>query len=383
VTNEDIINVNGSVTGGLDGIDAAGTGDSLHINGSVVGNYGNGVDIGSSTLVIGGKGDVFGVVYGVYADGNSADIQNSGHLSGGSFGFAVYAATGVSLTNDGSVTGVEIIDDSSTSIDNSGLISLLSGPVAIGLQNSTDVFIENSGTVHGNLTVDTASSVTVQNFGNWHGQFEIESSSNSVFNTGTISNGILFGTFSNSTTGNSVVNDGTIHGGIAFNTVGGTPGGDTLINSGTIYGAVHMSTNETLTNTGTIHGNVYFTSGTTIDSGDTFDNSNGIVLGTVNGGGGTDTFIIGLGSNTYNPGGGTDHFDFGAGFGNDIIDNFKTGTGHDYISFSGGDFSSFTELQTHMTQVGGNTIITLESGSTIELHALTMTHLSSADFIFG
>jgi len=379
------VTVNGSVTGS-GGIFATANDQTIRVNGSVDGSE-DGIQIFATYQLvdIGAKGDVYGYYVGLEATGTDQDVKNSGHISGGdNVGLFAYGSTGLTLVNDGAINGIEVTASSGTSIQNAGLISSETGTNAIQVISlSTGTFIENSGTVHGNLIADPTSSVTVQNFGSWNGQFQIESSSNSVFNTGTISNGMIFGTFSNSTSGNSIVNDGTIHGGIEFNTVEGTPGNDTLTNSGTIYGGVHMSTNETLTNTDTIHGNVYFSSGTTIDSGDTFDNSNGVVLGTINGGGGYDTFIIGTGSNTYNPAGYNDHFDFGASFGNDIIDGFKTGTGHDYISFSGGDFSSYTELQTHMTQVGGNTIITLESGSTIELHALTMTHLSSADFIFG
>ena len=36
-----------------------------------------------------------------------------------------------------------------------------------------------------------------------------------------------------------------------------------------------------------------------------------------------------------------------------------------------------------MAQVGANTVITLASGSTIDLHGINMTHLAAADFIFG
>jgi len=385
------VTVNGSVAGNSFGINATDNYQTIRVNGSIDGTNpedGTGIQINATqqTVDIGVKGDVYGAEgYGLQVAGTHDYVKNSGHISsGGGIGVEAYGATGLTLVNDGAIDAIVVASSSDTSIQNAGFISSELGTLAISVgSESTGTFIENSGTVHGNLTVDSTSGVNVQNFGSWNGQFEIESSSNSLTNTGNISNGIDFGTISDSTTGNYVTNDGTIHGGIEFNTVGGTEGSDTLINSGTIYGPIHMSTAETLTNTGTIHGNVYFSAGTTTDSGDTFDNSNGIVLGTINGGGGYDTFIIGTGSNTYNPSGQFDHFDFGASFGNDIIDGFKTGTGHDYISFSGGDFSSFTELQTHMTQVGGNTIITLESGSTIELHALTMTHLSAADFIFG
>jgi len=413
VDDGDTILVDGSVNGGYNGIDADGAATTVIVNGSVDGtNFGiyasandqiirvngsvdnsdpesgAGVAINSydQWVDIGVKGDLFGLGIGLEVTGADDIVRNGGHISGYIVaGVVAYGSTGLTLVNDGAIDTIQVGSSSDTSIQNAGLISSERGNAAISvLSESTGTSIENSGTVHGSLSVDATCSVIVQNFGIWNGQLDIESSSNSVINTGNISNGINFGTISDSTAGNSVTNDGTIHGGIEFNTVAGTAGVDTLTNSGTIYGPVHMSNNETLTNTGTINGNVYFaTTGEAAGNGDTFNNSNGIVLGTINGGGGYDTFIIGTGSNTYNPSGQFDHFDFGASFGNDIIDGFKTGTGHDYISFSGGDFSSFTELQTHMTQVGGNTIITLESGSTIELHALTMTHLSAADFIFG
>ena len=120
-----------------------------------------------------------------------------------------------------------------------------------------------------------------------------------------------------------------------------------------------------------------------IQSDDIFDNSNGVVIGSINGGSGNNTFIIGTGSNVYNPSGVADKLDFGAAFGNDVINGFKTGVGHDVITFSGGDFSSFAELQSHMAQVGVNTVITLEAGSTIDLTHTTIAHLSAVDFVFG
>ena len=387
----DSVAVDGSVSGADVGIAANGYGDIIHVNGSVeAASEGGavGIELDSSQaeqIDISAKGDVFGATDGIYVQQSSGDtIKNGGHVSGYTEGVDITGSSTLTLTNDGTISGIALNDSTDIAIRNSGLISTETGPVAIGLTNqSADVTIENSGTVHGNLSVDSASDqLSVQNAGNWNGQLDIGTVSSSVTNTGSISGGISFGSATISSTGNAVDNDGTIHDGVSFSGTGGPASGDTLVNAGSIFGAVSMGVNETLTNAGTIHGNVYFATANPTPSSDVFDNSNGIVIGTVNGGSGNDTFIVGLGSNTYNLGGVGDHFYFDASFGNDVISGFKTGAGHDTIAFSGVDFTSFAELQTHMTQVGANTVITLEPGSTIELTHTTIAHLVAADFIF-
>lgn len=381
----DIVIVNGFVdAGGADGIALGGSSSTLTVDGSVKG-FGNGIsDYGNDTVIridgsveglntasgqgvllndqdqtadIGVKGTVFGATTGLGVAGAGDTVNNSGHISG-EIGVFANGSQGFDLINSGEINGV-------------------------ALASATATWIDNSGSVRGNLTIDVASNAAVQNSGIWNGQFDIESSGNTVTNLGSITKGIDFGSEVFSTSSNMVTNDGTIHGGISFDAAYGVRGNDTLTNSGTIYGGVTMSLGDTLVNTGTIHGNVSFATENGNQSSDVFDNSNGIVVGSINGGSSNDTFIIGQGSNTYNPSGISDHFDFGTAFGNDIINGFKTGANHDTITFSGGDFTSFAELQTHMTQVGANTVITLDPGSTIELMHTTIVHLVAADFVFG
>ena len=388
----DSVAVDGSVSGADVGIAANGYGDIIHVNGSVeAASEGGavGIELDSSQaeqIDISAKGDVFGATDGIYVQQSSGDtIKNGGHVSGYTEGVDITGSSTLTLTNDGTISGIALNDSTDIAVQNSGSISTESGPVAISLTNqSADVTIENSGTVHGNLNVDSASDqLSVQNNGNWNGQLDIGTVSSSVTNTGSISGGISFGSATTSSVGNVVDNDGTIHDGVSFSGSSGPASGDTLVNAGSIFGAVSMGVNEMLTNTGTIHGNVYFATANGTPSSDVFDNSNGIVIGSIYGGSGNDTFVIGLGSNTYYLSGVGDHFYFDASFGNDVINGFKTGPGHDTIAFSGGDFTSYAELQTHMTEVGTNTVITLEPGSTIELHGINMVHLSAADFTFG
>jgi hypothetical protein len=400
--------VNGTASGSLFGIQASGNNEDVHVNGTVdaIGSGGFGIQMlgANQTLDIGVRGDVFGGFGGVNMQGMNQFVRNAGHISvlwddGG---------TGLAVSNEGSIAGLLLTNSANTTIENAGLISTLNQGIAIDIaMQSGGTSVENSGAIHGSLDCDATSTVVVENSGSLNGQVVILSSGNSVTNSGGISKGVIFGSATIATSGNVVINDGTIHGsvsffaesgtasgdsvtnagtidgGIVFNTAYGIQGNDTLTNSGTINGGVTMGINETLTNAGTIHGNVYFATESGIKSSDVFDNSNGIVIGSINGGSSDDTFIIGHGSNIYNPSGISDDFDFGTTFGNDVINGFKTGSGHDVISFSGGDFTSFAELETHMTQVGKNTVITLEPGSSIELTHTTMTHLVAADFIFG
>ncbi|GGE23271.1 hypothetical protein GCM10011390_48360 [Aureimonas endophytica] len=57
--------------------------------------------------------------------------------------------------------------------------------------------------------------------------------------------------------------------------------------------------------------------------------------------------------------GGADTFVFGQGFGKDVVKGFEagSGTGHDVLAFDDSLVSSFSELQTHMTKLGGDTLL--------------------------
>jgi Big-like domain-containing protein len=100
----------------------------------------------------------------------------------------------------------------------------------------------------------------------------------------------------------------------------------------------------------------------------------------------TDSFNFGFHSNmTLTGGGSNENFDFSSGFGNatitDFIPHSQLSTNNDMISFAGGLFSSFADLQQHMTQAGSATVITDGHGDTLTLLHVSMASLHPTDFL--
>ncbi len=83
---------------------------------------------------------------------------------------------------------------------------------------------------------------------------------------------------------------------------------------------------------------------------------------------------------------GWDTFWFNAQFGNDIIDDFKVGTGrlHEAVNFHGvPELNSFASVMSHTTQVGKNTVISLGADNTVQLNNVKMSSLRAANFTFA
>ena len=121
-----------------------------------------------------------------------------------------------------------------------------------------------------------------------------------------------------------------------------------------------------------------------VDTGGDWDwvsGSNGAVYlasaqATVTGTGDT----VGLsGSSSVTMSGGSNAFDFGTAFGKDVIGGFAS---TDSIQFSATDFASWSALQSHMSQSGANTVITLDANDTVTLTNVTKTSLTASQFKF-
>ncbi len=121
-----------------------------------------------------------------------------------------------------------------------------------------------------------------------------------------------------------------------------------------------------------------------------------IILGfngndTLNGNNGADVLIGGAGTDTMNGGAGNDTFVFGAGFGTDTVNGFDAdagGGGQDLIAVSASLGLSAADIggRIIITDLGANTLITIDGGSTITLIGVDGTGanvITSADFIFG
>ncbi|PZQ60281.1 MAG: hypothetical protein DI570_14455 [Phenylobacterium zucineum] len=107
----------------------------------------------------------------------------------------------------------------------------------------------------------------------------------------------------------------------------------------------------------------------------------GAGIDSLSAGDGADTLAGGLGDDVLAGGRGADLFVFGAGFGRDIIVDFKPV--EDDIRFVGSGFSDFADMMGHATQVGANVLIAAAGGHTLQLNNIQLASLQSADFLFA
>ncbi|MBX9910664.1 MAG: hypothetical protein K2Z25_18390 [Beijerinckiaceae bacterium] len=115
---------------------------------------------------------------------------------------------------------------------------------------------------------------------------------------------------------------------------------------------------------------------------DVVDGGNG--NDTINGAGGNDVITGGSGDDSLSGGTGNDVFVFAAGFGKDTIVDFSAGSGvADIVSLSlGTAFDTFAEVLAATTQVGANSLITIDANTTITLQNIQKTALVVDDFQF-
>ncbi len=278
----------------------------------------------------GSVGSVSPTIAAVSFGGSEADLEN-----GGTIGGAVDLTSGTdTVVNTGAINGNILFQEGATGAD--GRDSLTN----LGSISGELAFFNSAGTE--SVTNDAAGTIT--------GGVNLGSEGGSLFNSGKIDGGV----FSSASTANDrVTNTGTISGGITFD------GTQNFTNDGQIYGDVLLGSNGTMTNAGTINGSL------TMGAGDTADLSPGAISGTIE-------------AST------ADTFEFGGNFGDETIYNFTAGTGstHDTIQFATNDFASFSAVRAARSQVGGDTVIRLDSADSITLVGVTATSLVSADFKF-
>ena len=172
-----------------------------------------------------------------------------------------------------------------------------------------------------------------------------------------------------------LTNSGTMHGVVYF------ADQSELINSGTITGEVQFGASDnTLTNNGTIQGEV------ALGAGDSFTN-NGAIHGYLSVGA-SDQLDMGTGTVSEPISASTsDVFQFNGSFGKYEIAGFAAyathHTNYDIIDFASDDLTSYTELQSHMAQVGADVVITLDATDDIVLLGTKLTYLNTHDLAFS
>jgi hypothetical protein len=103
----------------------------------------------------------------------------------------------------------------------------------------------------------------------------------------------------------------------------------------------------------------------------------------LNGGSGNDTLEGGGGHDTLIGGAGSDTFIFGPHDGVDTISDFQASAGGDQVVLSGiSGVSSYSDVLSHLSQVGSDAVLNFGSGETLTFHSVSTSSLSAADFQF-
>ncbi|KPF72828.1 adhesin [Bosea sp. AAP35] len=203
---------------------------------------------------------------------------------------------------------------------------------------------------------------------------------------------LLFGT------GNDIVTGGNgadaFDGGAGSDTLKGGAGddmlwggaGDDMLDGGSGHDAIFGGTGNDTIKAGSGNDVIEAGSGDDIvDAGSGDD----IVLGgagndIIDGGSGADRIEGGAGDDILTGGSGHDVFVFAAGFGKDSITDFKTaGTSADVIEFSTALFADFDEAIDAATQVGADTVFTIDADTTLTLKGIQIASLAQDDFRFA
>ncbi len=104
----------------------------------------------------------------------------------------------------------------------------------------------------------------------------------------------------------------------------------------------------------------------------------------LSGGAGDDRLDGGLANDTLSGGAGDDTFVFKVGYGKDVVTDFAAGSGlGDVLELSlGTAFDTFAEMIAASAQVGANTVITIDTATSITLQNIQKTALVADDFRF-
>lgn len=314
----------------------------------------------------GAPGDIviFGDIYTASGDtillqdsealGGTILVTAGGNALGGAAGRAMRINTTDTLvTNLGTIaagTGIEA-DGNGVDIINHGLINSTgatttgaSGLAGVRLDGA-DSYVENMGTIRGNIGIDANAAAMIVNSGAISGfHTGIDYTANAAW---------------------TLTNSGTIAGDTGVSSAG--TGAATIRNSGTIEGetmAVTLASgNDTIVNHGVIEGRVALGSGN-----DVYRGRFGTITDSVNGGAGMDTIKGGAQAETLLGGNGADHV-VGYG-GDDMIDG---GNGADHLMGRGGDDHIIGGVDND-TLHGGRGDDTLDGGAGTDTFVFSLTH---------
>ena len=91
----------------------------------------------------------------------------------------------------------------------------------------------------------------------------------------------------------------------------------------------------------------------------------------------------GMGNDVLTGGGGHDTFVFDADSGHDVITDFVPGEGSVVRLAGYAQFTSFAEVQRHLSQQGADTVLTMDAADSVTFRNTTVSAFSAADFLLG
>ncbi|HEY2070384.1 MAG TPA: bluetail domain-containing putative surface protein [Rhizomicrobium sp.] len=273
---------NGRIAGSYLGIAFAGANGSLTNTGTITG--GEGVEFGNGTTAatdyLANSGTIAANVtnpeatysYGVADENHLGNMvaDNSGYISG-NYGVAFEGASGLTdiLTNTGTIDGnlynaVEEVGGAALQISNSGTLSGGASTAIFFDSDDTANTLDNSGTIHGNVTSASDSTLTVTNSGHIAGGIVFGEGDDSYDGTlGSITNYVHGGGGDDSLTGGA--GQDRLDGGSGDDTIYGNGGNDILTAAGTLAAIHGGDGNDMILMTS------YLNAADTIDGGSGYD----------------------------------------------------------------------------------------------------------------
>ncbi|MDH6268603.1 hypothetical protein M2360_004010 [Rhizobium sp. SG_E_25_P2] len=346
-TGAEIVN-HGRISAERDAVSSSGAKALISNDSVIVSSAGAAIRSTGDHATITNTEKVSGATYGVYSSGDDVTITNQKTIHG--------AAVGVALIGDGAVL--------TTSATLTGKVALLvAGEGAV---------ITNQNILQGSSTSDAAIRIT-------------SSGVTAITNTANISadSGVAIQAGAGI---EKILNTGTINGDVKL---GG--GGDWFSSvTGEVKGKVYGGDGDDVyalggsvsiverkgEGTDTVQIAYSYTLGANVENleltGSANANGTGNNLANRITGNSGDNWMTGKGGN--------DIFVFETGLGHDVVTDFNPG--HDKIDLGGeGDFSSYSDLKSHMTAQGDDVVIATDSGDTITLASTMLSELHKSDFL--
>jgi Ca2+-binding RTX toxin-like protein len=347
-----------------------GDANTLHIFGDVVGKGEKGVGLTS------------------YGEDARVTVEKGGSISG-VYGIVDYRS-GNHYVNDGSIEAKDTGFSSTGTVHfvNSGTLKASVGNAFVDVAGST--IVNKAGGViqgaHFGLEFTGSGTTKIVNDGSIIGQTALDDNNDGrlrVINHGKITGDVYLGL------GNDVLDTrtGSVHG-----SIDGSGGNDTFLVSSQKVDIVESAGggNDTVKSTvsyslgDNIETLILLGKGNTSGQGNGSDNhiTGNSGNNTLHGGAGLDFLNGGKGNDTLAGGADQDNFVFVKGDGVDTVTDFVHGSDYvDILKFSG--ITDYSSLQSHISQHGSDTWITLGDGDKLILHAIDSTTLTADDFVFS